>query len=265
MSSSPAYEYHGLMVKYWDLLRGDTSQWPDRSQFLEVIKKYGQPVLDIGCSSGRLVLDYLAQGIDIDGVDISPEMIALCRQNAQKRGLNPSLYVQDMTELNLPRRYRTILIPSSSLQLLLNPAQPPAALKRVYEHLEPGGVCISSFMTLWQPGEPLESEFTQEATSEDGFLVRRAGWWRYNPATGLDETRDVWEVLSDGKVVESETHVQSPATRSYTQEQALALFRRAGFQNIQVFSEFTFDPAQPTDSLFTVLGVKSSSLGTGQV
>jgi ubiquinone/menaquinone biosynthesis C-methylase UbiE len=256
MSSTPAYEYHGLMVKYWDLLRGDTSRWADRFMFLEVIRKYGQPVLDIGCSSGRLILDYLSQGIDIDGVDISPEMIGLCRQNAEKRGLNPTLSVQDMTELSLPRRYRTILVPSSSLQLLLDPAQPILALKRIYEHLEPGGACIAPFMTLWQQGDLLESEFTQEAAREDGDLVRRSGWSRFDPVTELEETRDVWEVLREGRVIESETHTQSPATRSYSQEQALILFQRAGFKDIQMFSEFTFEPAKPSDTLFTLLGVK---------
>ena len=80
--STPDYEYYGLMVKYWNLIRGDTSNWEDRFFFLDVIRKYGQPVLDIGCAAGRLLIDYLSQGIDIDGVDISPEMIAICRQNA---------------------------------------------------------------------------------------------------------------------------------------------------------------------------------------
>jgi SAM-dependent methyltransferase len=85
----PDYEYHGLMARYWDLLRGDTSNWPDRFFYLKVIKKYGQPVLDVGCGSGRLILDYLSQGIDIDGVDVSPEMIALCERNAARMNLLP--------------------------------------------------------------------------------------------------------------------------------------------------------------------------------
>lgn len=27
----PEYEYKGLMAQAWDVLRGDTSNWPDRS------------------------------------------------------------------------------------------------------------------------------------------------------------------------------------------------------------------------------------------
>jgi len=253
----PEYEYYGLMVRYWDLLRGDTSNWPDRFFYLDVIKKYGQPVLDIGCGAGRLLIDFLSQGIDIDGVDNSPEMISLCKQNAENKSLKPNLYLQGMTELNLPRKYKTILVPSSSFQLLLNPEEPLQAMQRFYDHLESGGVLAAPFMTLWKKGGPLEGEFTKEATRpEDGALVRRTGWYRFNPETKMEDTRDTWEVITNGQVIESEIHEQAPATLSYTQPEAVALFEKAGFKDIQVFSEFTFEPVKPSDGTFSILGIK---------
>jgi len=253
----PNYEYYGLMVKYWDLLRGDTSNWPDRFFYLDVIKKSGQPVLDVGCSSGRLVLDYLSQGIDIDGVDISPEMISLCKQNAEKKNIKPNLYVQSMTELNMPRKYQTILVPSSSIQLLLEPGLPLQTMKRFYDHLESGGTLVSPFMTIWVETDPLENEWTQEAIrSEDGATVRRTGWSRYNPETKMEDTRDTWEVVKDGKVIETEIHEQAPATLTYTQADAIALFEQAGFKDIQIYSGFTFEPVKPEDTLFTLTGIK---------
>lgn len=253
----PNYEYYGLMVKYWDLLRGDTSNWEDRFFFLDVIKKYGEPVLDIGCAAGRLLLDYLSQGIDIDGVDVSSEMISLCRQNAAKRGLKPALYNQSMTELNLPRQYKTILVPSSSFQLLIKPAEPLQAAQSIYAHLERGGVFAAPFMALWAEGAPLEGEFTQEAVRpEDGATVRRRGWYRFHPETQMDDSRDIWEVIRDGQVIESETHAQAPATRSFTHAEAIALFGQVGFKNIQLFSGFTFEPVKPEDTIFSVIGIK---------
>ncbi len=255
--TAPNYEYYGLMVRYWDLLRGDTSNWDDRFFYFDVITKYGQPALDIGCAGGRLILDYLAQSIDIDGVDISPEMISLCKQNAEKKGLKPNLYVQSMAELNLPRKYKTILVPSSSIQLLLEPDLLLQAMKRIHDHLETGGAFVTPFMTLWKEGDPLEGEFTKEATRpEDGATVRRTGWFRFTPETNMEETLDTWQIIKDGQVIESEVHKQTPATRSYKQQEAIALFEQVGFKDIQVFSGFTFEPVKPTDVLFCILGTK---------
>ena len=252
----PDYEYHGLMAEYWDLLRGDTSKWEDRAFYLEVVRKQGGPVLDVGCGTGCILLDFLQQSIDIDGVDNSPEMLALLRKKADELGLNPSVYLQEMDALSLPRKYATILVPSSSFQLLLDPAQPPLAMRVFFEHLLPGGKLVMPFMTLWKAGDPLEGEVTKEAMRQDGALVRRTAWSRYDPVAELEETRDTYEVIMDGEVIDSETHIQSPATRSYSQQQALALYREAGFEDIQLYHEFTFEPVKSEDTLFCVQGTR---------
>jgi len=121
---SENYEYRGFLASAWDLLRGDTSDWSDRPFYRNIILQSGQPALDIGCGTGRLLLDYLAEGIDIDGVDNSPEMLAICREKAQKRGLHPTLFHQSMEALAVPRRYRTIIVPSGSFNWSQTPTQP---------------------------------------------------------------------------------------------------------------------------------------------
>ena len=164
----PAYEYHGLMAEAWDHLRGDTSGWEDRPFYLELIRRFGEPALDVGCGTGRLLLDYLAEGIEIDGVDVSPDMLAVCRAKASALGLEPTLYEQAVEDLQLPRRYRTIIVPSSSIQLVIDPATAERAVVRLAAHLAPGGVLVMPFMTL----EGDES-WTTEAVRPDGALVRR--------------------------------------------------------------------------------------------
>ena len=255
--TTPSYEYYGMMAEFWDLFRGDTSTWEDRFFYLDVVKKYGQPVLDVGCGTGRILLDFMQQGFDIDGVDNSPDMLGRLHQKAENLNLHPTVYQQEMTELSLPRKYQTILVPSSSFQLLLDASLPPVAMNRFYEHLLPGGVLAMPFMTLWRQGNPLESEYTREAMRpEDGATVRRWQYSRFDPDTDLEHTIDRYEIVRDGKVTASEEHHQSPATRSYTQEQAVTLYREAGFNDIQVFHEFTFEPVKPEDETFCVLGFK---------
>ncbi len=261
MTDSPTYEYYGMMAEFWDLFRGDTSTWEDRFFYLDVVKKYGLPVLDVGCGTGRILLDFMQQGIDIDGVDNSPEMLRLLKQKAETLNLNPAVYQQEMDKLDLPRKYQTILVPSSSFQLLLDQTIPPVAISRFYEHLLPGGVLAMPFMTLWKEGDSLEAEFTREVVRpEDGATIRRWSSVRFEPETDLEHTIDRYEIERDGQVVASEEHRQSPATRSYTQEQAVALYRKAGFEDIQVFHEFTFEPAKPDDMTFCVLGFKPNKM-----
>jgi ubiquinone/menaquinone biosynthesis C-methylase UbiE len=251
------YEYYGMLAQFWDLFRGDTSTWEDRFFFLDVVKKYGGPVLDIGCGTGRILLDFMQQGIDIDGVDNSPEMLALLKQKAEKLNLNPVVYQQEMDKLDLPRKYQTILVPSSSFQLLLDETLPPVAMKRFYEHLLSGGVLTMPFMTLWKEGEPLENEYTREVVRpEDGATIRRWSFVRFEPETDLEHVVDRYEIIRESEVIASEEHRQSPATRSYTQEQAVELYEKAGFKDIQVFHEFTFEPVKPEDMTFSVLGFK---------
>ena len=255
--TTPNYEYHGMLAEFWDLFRGDTSTWEDRLFYLDVVKKYGQPVLDVGCGTGRILLDFMQQGIDIEGVDNSPEMLELCRQKGEKLNLKPTVYQQEMTELALSRQYQAILVPSSTFQLLLDATLPPIAMNRFYEHLLPGGVLAMPFMTLWKEGDPLESEFTREVVRpEDGATVRRWQHARFDPETELEHTIDRYEIIREGNVFASEEHRQSPATRSYTQEQAMTLYQNTGFKDIQVFSEFTFEPVKLTDTVFSIIGVK---------
>src|SRR5512138_1831424 len=109
--TTPSYEYYGMMAEFWDLFRGDTSTWEDRFFFLDVVKKYGTPVLDVGCGTGRILLDFMQLGLDIDGIDNSPEMLTRLHQKAKELNLSPNVYPQEMTELSLPRQYRVILVP----------------------------------------------------------------------------------------------------------------------------------------------------------
>jgi hypothetical protein len=57
-------------------------------------------------------------------------------------------------------------------------------------------------------------------------------------------------------VIQTEHLRRSPELRWYTQVQAIDLYHRAGLTNVQVFHEFTHEPAGADDRLFCVLGVK---------
>jgi ubiquinone/menaquinone biosynthesis C-methylase UbiE len=262
--TSQDYEYRGLLASTWDLLRGDTSHWPDRFFFRDLIDRSGQPVLDVGCGTGRLLLDFMADGLDVDGIDNSPDMLSICREKAQKLGLQPNLYEQKMASLALPRKYQTIIVPSSSFQLITDKEDAKQAMTRFYGHLEPGGtLAMSFFVILWSDGEVLERDWKllAEATRpEDGAVVRKWSSFRYEVKEQLQHTQDRYEVSLDGEVIASEQHSRSPAVRFYRQDQIRELYKAAGFTNIHILKDEDSDwqPATAEDPPAMVLGKRPS-------
>jgi hypothetical protein len=69
-------------------------------------------------------------------------------------------------------------------------------------------------------------------------------------------TEDPYEVLRDGEVVASEHQRRSPATRHYTQDQAIELFRVAGFAGIHLVSGFSEQASTRADTIFSVFGTR---------
>ena len=134
------YEYRGLMAQAWDLLRGDYAAWTDRPFYRAIIERRDGPALDVGCGTGRLILDYLQAGLDVDGVDNSPEMLEICRAKAAVSGVDVAgrLFEQEMDRLALARRYATIFAPSSTFQLLTDASAATQAMMRFRDHLQPG-------------------------------------------------------------------------------------------------------------------------------
>jgi SAM-dependent methyltransferase len=257
--STPNYEYHGLKVSTWDLWRGDTSNWSDRHFYLDIVREFGQPVLDVGCGTGRILLDYLGQGIDIDGVDNSPEMLAACREKAARFKLSPSLFQQEMNQPGLPRTYRTILVPSSTFTLIADADEAREAMRRFFAHLQPRGALVMSVGSGPKPGEPLDTGWKllfERVRADDGATIR--SWTRewHEPEKSLWHCDQKFEVILDGKLIDSELHRRSPAGRSYTQTQAIELFEAAGFADVRLYHDFSREPAREDDRLFCALGVK---------
>ena len=96
------------------------------------------PCLTLRVGRGRVLLPLLSAGVDIDGCDISQDMLDQCAANAEKHGLHPTLYAQSMDSFEIPRRYRLVYI-CDSFGLAGSRERDLDTLRRCYEHLESGG------------------------------------------------------------------------------------------------------------------------------
>jgi len=130
--------HHGLVARWWAEFNLDG---PEIAYFQKFIEDDGQPALDLACGTGRLLVPYLRAGLDVDGCDLSADMLALCRKRAEREGLSPNLFAQAMHELDLPRKYKTIVV-CGGFGLGGKREQGVESLRRIYEHLEPGGLLL---------------------------------------------------------------------------------------------------------------------------
>jgi SAM-dependent methyltransferase len=95
--------------------------------------------LDVGCgSSGRLIDLLIAHGFEVDGVDISKEMLA----RAERRHPGVKFYHEDICTWEIPRTYDFITAWDSIWHVPL--ALHEHVLKKLFASLNSGGVCIFS-------------------------------------------------------------------------------------------------------------------------
>src|SRR6478672_4891681 len=106
MTDAPTTWLYGLVARWWAEFNVDG---PEIDYFRAHVER-GQPALDVACGTGRLLIPYLRAGLDVDGCDVSADMIELCRKRASREGVSPTLFVQPMHELDPPRRYQTIFV-----------------------------------------------------------------------------------------------------------------------------------------------------------
>src|SRR5688572_17429063 len=138
MNDTPQTWHYGLVARHW---AERNTEGPEIAYFQKLIEHHGQPALDAGCGTGRLLIPFLRAGLEVDGCDLSPDMLALCREKAEREGLKPRLYQQALHELDLPDSYQTIVV-CGVFGIGGSRQQDLRVLQRFYQHLKPGGVLL---------------------------------------------------------------------------------------------------------------------------
>ena len=122
------WDYRGLAAECYDLWFGEEPFW-DQAFFHQRLTRNGGTALEIACGTGRLLVPLLRDGLCVEGVDASEEMLAICGTKAARVGVTPVLHQQLMQDLALNRCYRTLFIPAGSFQILAERTEAVAALQ----------------------------------------------------------------------------------------------------------------------------------------
>jgi SAM-dependent methyltransferase len=145
MSAPTAIPYDSFIAEFYDYIPTVTVR-RDLNFYLSAAREYGDPILELGCGTGRVLLPLAREGSNVAGLDISEAMLARCRAKlaGEKDEVRRRVQLQcgDMTDFDLDVTFRLIIIPFRPFQHLLEVEQQLACLRCAHRHLAPGGRLI---------------------------------------------------------------------------------------------------------------------------
>ena len=231
--------HYGLIARWWANFNIDGPE----IEFFRPYVAAGQPALDVGCGNGRLLVPWIADGLDVDGIDASADMIAACRAAARVAGREPALYVQATHQLDVPRRYGAIIM-CGALGLGVTRADDLEGLRRVHAHLRPGGVLAldsevgeldSDRWSAWQarPADESPPAEADRRLGPDGFhyaLRHRVVAFDLE-ARRMTRELQAWQ-WRGGELVGHETHAL--IVNIYSSDEIVAMLGEVGFVDVRV-------------------------------
>jgi SAM-dependent methyltransferase len=265
MDDTPQTWHYGLMARWWAEFNTDG---PEIEYFKNLITRFGEPALDVACGTGRLLIPFLRAGLDVDGCDISPDMLALCVQKAEAEGLRPQLFTQAMHQLSLPRCYQSIVV-CGAFGIGGSLAQDQEALHRLFHHLVPGGALFIDYYVPYKYAdewcywvkeegeklpEPWPSSGQRKITQSGEEIELRIRLVALDP---LDQvaTRQMQAILwRGGQVVQREEHTL--LERLYFRNELLAMLAAAGFRDVEVWDGYTGNRASAHSGILVYIARK---------
>ncbi len=172
--------YDSFIADYYDESPIVKGRLQDVAFYRDAAREFGDPVLELGCGTGRITMALAEAGKRVTGLDLSERML---ERAAKKRAAlmveareRVHLVQSDMVRFDLGEKFRLIIIPFRPFQHLLEVREQVDCLECVKKHLSPGGrLILDVFQTdaerMHDPVHMREVLVTEYKTA-DGRQVR---------------------------------------------------------------------------------------------
>ncbi len=259
---------YDVSAKYYDAAYAKLAEKQilvDLAFYVDLARKSGGPVLEIGCGTGRVLLGIAREGIEIEGVDNSRPMLAVLRkhlkaESAEVRG-RVTLHDGDMRDLRLGREFPLVIIPFRPLQHMYTLEDQVAALKTAAAHLCDGGHL--AFDVFYPKFELIPAGIGEEILELEWHvdldpvkIVRR--YFRKESYDKIAQTFSatfLYRTYYDEKLVNEE--IEPLKMSYYTYPQMRALLAMSGLEIVEEYGSFKKTPLD-NDATDMVLVVRKA-------
>ena len=243
--------YDSFIADYYDESPVVKGRLQDVAFYRDAAREYGDPILELGCGTGRISMALAEAGKRITGLDLSERML---ERAVQKRA---ALHVEarervhliqgDMAKFDLGEKFRLVIIPFRPFQHLLEVQQQVECLGCVRKHLAPGGrLILDVFQTdaerMHDPIHQREA-VVAEYRSHDGREVRISE--RVTAFHRAEQRNDVEMIFSIGHPGgRKERLVFAWTLRYFFRYEIEHLLARCGFKVTALYGNFDRTPVR---------------------
>jgi len=175
-------------LHYDDALRGDESE---TVRFLKEVAN-GGACLEFAIGTGRIGLPLAREGLQVDGIELSPDMIKVLKGKPSGDALN--VVQGDMTTTEMGRRYGLAYLVFNSIGNVLTQEGQLACFENAARHLEPDGAFVLECRVPTAPKRD-ETGFIEVYDVELGSV--HIGAAKYDPITQILDLQHIY-LTQDG-------------------------------------------------------------------
>lgn len=251
---------YAALVRYYDAETAGYSD--DILVYAMLAERFGGPLLDVGCGTGRVAFALARKDIAVTGIDTSGPMLERAQARAAREGIEPTQIEwrqADVTKLALDERFGLAVFAYNGFMHLLEQEQQMAALKQLAAHLKMGGglaIDIANPVEMFRvedtPGLVLERVFTDPQT---GLTVMQQSLAGVNRATQVMSLTWIYDRIGpNGAVFRDVIPLQVRYTMAAEMRLLLA---QAAFSDIELYGDYDFSPYEEDSPRLFVIATRA--------
>lgn len=186
----------------------------DIAPLVALMREAKGPVLEVCCGTGRVLVPALEAGVEIEGLDLSPEMLGGLRERLAARALTVPIHEADMRTFRLPRRFALVVIAFNSFLHNLTQADQLATLRTCRAHLAPGGRLV--LVTFHPSVDKLQSYASGETVIKDVPNPSGTGRVRFRDRCEDDRIEQVRHVRRKVEFTDDAGNVERTSPTEFT-------------------------------------------------